>query len=115
MKCGNCGEEFSDDEAISIHGTNRYSNRKHIIAHECPSCGDSLSKQFTRKKNTKLCGCSTLVDTTDGKEICTSCGKVFPLHVEGGIESKWAIPATKSMMLNNSDAYKYWIEGEEEC
>lgn len=107
MECGNCSGSFSKDEAVPVRGTNRYSNKSVIIAHECPMCGESLSKKFTRKRNTELCGCSALMEE-DNIEICSECGKEYPLNGKGGIRESWAIPASEDMVVKYSDAYNYW-------
>lgn len=109
MKCGNCGSEFDLDEAVEIGGTNRYSNESVVIAHECPGCGESLSKEFTRRQNAEKCGCSATVDISrqeGGGEVCSECGRVQ--RSNGEIKAKWAIPASEDMVLSGSDAEEYW-------
>lgn len=113
MECGNCGTKFSQDELVEIRGTNRYSNKQVVIAHECPGCGDSMSKQFTREQNTEQCGCSARIDVTDDRnaEVCTECGLVHSYGTgssTGGIEDEYAIPASEEMVLQGSDADEYW-------
>jgi hypothetical protein len=113
MKCGNnnCSAQFSEEEAVLVRGTNRYSNKSVVIAHECPSCGKPLSMRFTREWNAERCACSARVDHSDGTEICSECGKIYPPRgMEGGIKEEWAIPASPDMRIPNSDAEQYWGE-----
>lgn len=106
MKCGNCDSEFDPEtESVKVRGTNRYSNKDVVIAHECPSCGDNLSIRFTREWNTRKCGCSATVDSTYGREICSECGNILG---RGGVKKEWAIPASEDMRIKSSDAEDYW-------
>jgi len=88
------------DEAVPIHGTNRYANKGQIIAHECPMCGERLSTRFTREQNISRCGHSARVDNTHGGETCSECGAMFDVRGKRiGIKEAWAIPATEEMQV----------------
>lgn len=93
MNCPDCGGEFNEDEAVPVHGTNKYSNKGAVIAHECPLCGFELSVRFTRERNIEKCGHNATVDNADGGQTCSECGAIFDINwTRVGIKGAWAIP-----------------------
>lgn len=100
MNCPDCGCKFSEGEAVPVHGTNRYSNRGSVVAHECPMCGRELSERFTRERNVERCPHNAMVDNTEGGETCSECGAMFDLHgMRVGLKEAWAVPATDEMQV----------------
>lgn len=93
MNCPDCGCEFSEDEAVPVHGVNGHGNSGKLIAHECPACGRRLSTRFTRNKNIENCPHNATVDNQYDGETCSQCGCIFDLNWQKvGIKGAWAIP-----------------------
>ena len=101
MECGNCSMVFNSDEAVRVHGTNRFSNKGRVIAHECPGCGEELSKRFTRERNIESCAHNATSDEyirSDYQKTCQECGAMWDEHGRRvGIKEAWAIPASDGM------------------
>lgn len=90
--CPACEGGF--DDPVPKHNDDAYDNpNNHPTSYHCPHCGHTMSVEFTRRQNMERCACSATVDSADGTETCSSCGRKRGLHGEVGIKEAWATPS----------------------